>query len=191
MKKTNKRDHIISASLNLIAVHGFYRTPVSLIAKKAKVGTGTIYRYFESKDILITNLHNKLESEIFAAITEGYSDKKTIRERYIYLCTKLLRYFLENPVHFRFLEQYYHSPYGMSIQKKRILGNPRERDEFGDLFEQGIAQQVLKDLPIFVHADITFGPLFALARDVILGIVVMNDVLIMKSIEACWDGLKR
>jgi len=191
MKRANKRDHIASASLDLIAARGFHRTPVSLIAKTANVGTGTIYRYFESKDILITKLFHELERKIFDAITVGYSDEKPIRERYIYLCTKLLKYFLDNPIHFRFLEQYYHSPYGMSAQRINILSEPGERDEFRNLFKQGISRQILKDLPIFVHADLTFSILFALARDVILDIVDRNDALILKSIEACWDGLKR
>ena len=181
----------MKTSLSLIAAHGFHRTPVSLIAKRAKVSVGTIYIYFESKDILIMNLYHELESKIFAAVTTGYSDTKSIRERYIYLCTKLLRYFLENPVHFRFLEQYYHSPYGMSTQEGKVLRGSRDQNEFHNLFQQGIAQQVLKDLPVFVFEDLTFSLLFALARNVILGVFMLNDALIFTSIEACWDGLKR
>jgi len=111
-KKTNKRDDIIHASLDLIAEYGFHATPMSLIAEKAGVGAGTIYRYFESKDVLIADVFAELEARITAWITEGYADAKPLRERFIHLCEKLLRYFLDNPVHFRFMEQYYNSPYG-------------------------------------------------------------------------------
>jgi AcrR family transcriptional regulator len=191
VKKSDKRDDIIRASLDLIAEHGFHDAPMSLIAQKAGVGAGTIYRYFESKDILIRELFRELEGEITAVLTEGYSEEQPSRERFIYLCTRLLQYFLAHPLHFRFMEQYYNSPYGTSLRRDKFLEKSSERDAFMDLFKQGIARQVLKDLPIFVHAALTFGPLISLLRDHTLGLIVLDDALITKSIEACWDGIKR
>jgi len=177
--------------LDLIAEHGFHDAPMSLIAQKAGVGAGTIYRYFESKDILIRELFLELEGEITAVLTEGYSEEQPSRERFIYLCTRLLQYFLAHPLHFRFMEQYYNSPYGTSLRRDKFLEKSNDRDAFMDLFKQGIARQVLKDLPIFVHSALTFGPLISLLRDHTLGLIVLDDSLITKSIEACWDGIKR
>jgi hypothetical protein len=48
-----------------------------------------------------------------------------------------------------------------------------------------------KDLPLFMQAALAFGPLISLVRDHTLGLIVLDDELIMKSIEACCDGLKR
>jgi len=59
------------------------------------------------------------------------------------------------------------------------------------LFTQGVAQQVLKDFPLAVLFDLTFGPLVALARNHILGFIVLDDALIARTVEACWDGVKR
>lgn len=190
MKKSDKRDDIIRSSLDLIAEHGFHDAPMSLIAQKAGVGAGTIYRYFESKDILIRELFHELEEQITAFLTEGYSEEQPSRERFVYLCTKLLQYFLAHPLHFRFLEQYYNSPYGVSLRRGKLLEKSSNQDAFMDLFKQGIAQKVLKDLPVFVHAALTFGPLISLVRDHTLGLIILDDDLIRKSIEACWDGIK-
>ena len=63
MKSSDKRDEIMKAAMELIAEHGF-RAPIAEIAEKAGVGAGTIYRYFESKDELITELHRELEKKI-------------------------------------------------------------------------------------------------------------------------------
>jgi len=57
MKNSDKRAEIIRAALELIAEHGFHGAPMAMIAEKAGVAAGTIYRYFESKDVLITELH--------------------------------------------------------------------------------------------------------------------------------------
>jgi AcrR family transcriptional regulator len=182
MKKSDKRDDIIRVSLELIAEHGFHGAPMAMIAEKAGVGAGTIYRYFENKDALIKALHREVEKKVIAALTEGYSDEKSIRERFIYLCSMLLKYFVSHPLYFRFLEQYYNSPYGVSLRRDKILRKSDNRDIFTDLFEQGTARQAMKDLPLPV--------LIALARDHTLGLLELDDALIIKSVEACWDGIK-
>jgi AcrR family transcriptional regulator len=192
VKKPDKREDIMRVSLELIAEHGFHGAPMAMIADKAGVGAGTIYRYFESKDILITELFRELEAKIVAALADGYCEEKPIRERFIFLCTKLLKYFVACPLHCRFMEQYFNSPYGVSLKKDKFLGKSSDRgDAFMNLFKQGTAQQVLKDLPLFVHAALTFSPLTALARDHTLELITLDDAMIMKSIEACWDGIKR
>ncbi|MDA8403839.1 MAG: helix-turn-helix domain containing protein, partial [Desulfobacteraceae bacterium] len=51
MAKEDKRNNIILAAMTLIAEQGFYGTSMSMIAEKAGVGIGTIYRYFEDLEI--------------------------------------------------------------------------------------------------------------------------------------------
>jgi len=191
MKDSDKRGEIIQAALELIAEQGFHGAPMAMIADKAGVGAGTIYRYFENKDVLITELYRKLEEKIMAALQEGYSVGKPLRERFLHLGTALLRYFIAHPLYFRYMEQYYNSPYGASMRRDKLLGKSDNRYIFKDLFEQGISQQVLKDLPILVLFALAFGPMFALARDHILGFAILDDTVIVQSIEACWDGIKR
>ena len=49
----DKRTDILQSALELIAERGFHGAPISEIAQKANVAAGTIYRYFENKDLLI------------------------------------------------------------------------------------------------------------------------------------------
>ena len=48
IKESDKSTAILEAALALFAERGYDGTPVPLIAEKAGVGAGTIYRYFES-----------------------------------------------------------------------------------------------------------------------------------------------
>jgi AcrR family transcriptional regulator len=191
MKESDKRGDIIQASLDLIVEHGFHGAPMSMIAKKAGVGAGTIYRYFENKDVLITELHRELEEQLVATCTEGYSKEKPIRERFFYCGITLLRYFVAHPITFRFIEQYYNSPYGVALRRNKSSYKSSARTIFNDLFEQAKAEQIIKDLPLFVHAALVVGPIVSLVRDHILGVVELDDAIIMESIEAIWDGIKR
>ena len=53
MDTKDKRQAILTATMELIAEHGFHGAPALMIAKRADVATGSIYTYFENKDALI------------------------------------------------------------------------------------------------------------------------------------------
>jgi AcrR family transcriptional regulator len=55
-KTTNQKDHILETALKLFATHGYASTPVSLIAKKAKVSQGLLYNFFKSKEELLRTM---------------------------------------------------------------------------------------------------------------------------------------
>ncbi len=191
MKTSDKRSDIMQAVLDLIAEQGFHRTPMAEIAAKAGVAAGTIYRYFESKDVLIIELHRELEGKIMTVLQGGYPSGRPLRERFLYLLTELIRYFITNPHHFRYMEQYYNSPYGISVHRDKLLGKSGNHDILMDIFEQGIEQQVLKEFPKAVLFSLAFGPLISLMRDHIAGFIVLDDSLIEQFTEACWDAIKR
>ena len=191
MVKAGKRDEIVRAALELIAEHGFHGAPMAMIADRAGVGAGTIYRYFENKDVLINELYREVEAKLYAVLLEGYSTEKTFRERFLHLGTALLQFFIENPLDFRYLEQFHNSPYGVAFRRDKILGKKGGCDVFRELFDEGISRQVMKDLPLVILFALAFGPLLAVARDHILGFIKLDDQLIARTIEACCDGIRR
>lgn len=191
MKKPEKRDEIIRAALEVIAEYGFHGSPMALIAEKAGVGAGTIYLYFESKDVLINEVFKEIEKEIIAVLMENHTVGKDLREKFLHFSTLLLNYFITHPIHFRYVEQYHNSPYGVSLRRERMLSKSEDIDIFREIFEEGIAQQVLKDFSLPVLYALAFGPLITLIRDHILGIIVLDNSLIRQTMAACWDGIKR
>ena len=191
MSKPDKRDEIVRAALELIAEHGFHGAPMAMIAERAGVGAGTIYRYFENKDVLIHELYRELEEKLYPILADGYDVQHTIRGRFIHLGTALLRYFIEHPLDFRYLEQFHNSPYGVAFRREKLLGKREKADPFCALLHEGAEQQVIKELPLTVLAALAFGPLLSVARDHILGFIILDDELVDRTIEACWDGLKR
>ncbi len=191
MAASDKREEVVRVALELIAKYGFHGAPISLIAKQANVGTGTIYRYFESKDVLITELYQDLEERMYPVILEGYISDNPIRQRFRHIGTALLRYLIENPVDFRYLEQFHNSPYGAAYRRSMILGEKEGRDVFRELFEDGVAQQVMKDLPLIIQFALSFGPLMAVARDHILNFIELDEHLISLTVDACWDSVRQ
>ncbi len=188
---SDKRNDILQAALELIAERGFHGAPMAEIAEKAGVAAGTIYRYFDSKEVLITELYRELEEEIGAVLRKDYPIKRPLRERFLYLISGLLRYFILHPLHFRYMEQYFNSPYGIALHRDRLLGKSDNQDILMDIFERGIEQHAIKRLPKAVLFSLAFGPMISLMRDHVMGFVVLEPPLIDQITEACWDAIKR
>lgn len=193
MAKDDKREAILQATLELVAEHGFHDAPCSMIAERAGVAAGTIYRYFENKDELIVVLYRELETKINETLLQGYSQEAPFRERFVHLVSGLLQYFIASPLEFKYIEQFHHSPYGVAFRRDKMLGQgaPEDCNIYCELFKQGVAQQVIKDLPLLLLFDLAFGPIISVARNHILNFIKLDDELIRTIAESCWDSLKR
>jgi AcrR family transcriptional regulator len=186
-----KRSEIMQAALEIISARGFHGAPMAEIAERAGVAAGTIYRYFESKEVLISELHRELEEGINAKLLAGYPSAQPLRERFLYLAQTVIRHFIANPLHFSYMEQFLNSPFGITRHRDTLLGKPGKHDMVMSIFTEGTAQQILKDLPKAVLFSLAFGPLIALMRDHRLGFVTLDDALIEQISEASWDAIRR
>ncbi len=191
MEKRDKRGDIIQAALELIAAQGFHGAPMSEIAAKAGGAAGTIYRYFSSKDELIVAIYRTLEDMMIEAILEESSGGRPVRERFLALQRASIRYFIVHPLHFRFMEQFYNSPYGDTMRRDSLLGKPGKHSLLIDIFSEGIAQGILKDFPLPIIFSLATGPMVFLIRDHIIGFISLDDALIERTTEACWDAIRR
>jgi hypothetical protein len=79
----------------------------------------------------------------------------------------------------------------VTLRRERLLGKARDIDLFRHLLQEGIDRQALKDMPLPLHFALAFGPILSLLRDHILGFVELDDALIQKAVDACWDGVRR
>jgi AcrR family transcriptional regulator len=191
MNSLNKRSEIMTVAMKLLAENGFHRVPMSMIATRANVAVGTIYLYFAGKDDLITALFQELENKIVATVREGFPTEGPIRERFLYLTGKILRFLIDNPLHFRYIEQFMNSPYGISRRRDKFLDKTGHDDILMPLFEEAIAEHIVKNIPIIGLFSLAIAPLIFLARDHILGFLTLDEALIQQTTEACWDAVKR
>ena len=108
---TDKRSDILKATLGLISEHGFHGAPMSKVAEEAGVGAGTIYRYFENKDDLITELFMELKREFSAAMLAGLNPDQSTEEIFRRVWLNTFTYCVQHPQEMLFLEQYHNSPF--------------------------------------------------------------------------------
>ncbi|HEY6000908.1 MAG TPA: TetR/AcrR family transcriptional regulator [bacterium] len=185
-----KREAIIRAALELVGEHGFHGSPMAQIAERAGVAAGTIYRFFDSKDALIREIKTSLDGQILDAVAQGYPAGGSVRERFLHVQRRVIGYFVASPLQFRFLEQFHFSPYGLDARREQVFGKKR-RNLIADLIEEGLAQRIVKDLPLPILYALAFGPVIEVCRDHILEFVTLDERLIERTVEACWDAIRR
>ncbi len=80
-----KYQRILDAAVEVIAERGYFKSPVSEIAKRAGVADGTVYLYFKSKDdVLRTAIDRRFET-FYQQIAEAFLTIEGPREQLEYI----------------------------------------------------------------------------------------------------------
>jgi AcrR family transcriptional regulator len=77
---TDEKQKILDESTKIFLKEGFYKTPMDEIARKLRISKKTIYKYFDSKEVLVKDVvHNFLlqNKTIILGILESDSDAVT------------------------------------------------------------------------------------------------------------------
>lgn len=68
------RKAILAAAERVFEQSGFYAARMADIAKEAGVGVGTLYNYFENKDVILAEILDALHDEFMAALQSNARD---------------------------------------------------------------------------------------------------------------------
>jgi len=190
-KKIKKQTLILNATIDLIAENGFHASPASQIAERAGVGIGTIYRYFENKDVLIHEVFKDVENRMTKGVFQYDDESLPVKERFTLILTKLINYLIEHPNDFKLLEQFYNSPYGIKKRREDSLSNDQDKlNPLKKLLDYAKNRQIIKDMPRDMLCGFSFGSITFLIKDHFIGILDLNNENIQMIVEACWDAIK-
>jgi AcrR family transcriptional regulator len=81
LKGEQTRELILKSALELLEEHGYEKTTMRAIAKRAGVSLGNAYHYFGSKELLIQAFYHRLHEEHLAATRPALERETTFKER--------------------------------------------------------------------------------------------------------------
>ena len=102
---------ILPAAPDLFAKRPFPGSPVPLLAERAGVAAGTIYRYFPSKEALLNAVYQRWKGELRRRLLEEQPSDAEPAEAFRHWWRSLVAFVREHPVAFEFLELHHHEPY--------------------------------------------------------------------------------
>jgi AcrR family transcriptional regulator len=184
-----KREAIINAALKLFTERGFDGTPTALISKEAGVATGTLFRYFPTKEALINSAYSTAKGNLVRAMRDGLEDRKTMESKMRLIWGNTIRWGLRNPDELLFLEQFAASPYITRITEEEAM---RQFEFFGELIEQGVSGGKLKDIHRGLMIEMMFSACIAVIKKILAHrLHDQTEMLIDSSFELVWGGLAR
>lgn len=184
--KQDKRKVILQATLELLGEHGFHGTPISLIADRAGVGAGTIYRYFQNKEELINELFTEIKRRVIRAMLEDYREEGTYKERFKHLWKNLVTYCIQNPMEFHFVEQYRYAPFMKNSTREETFIILAPIMQF---FIESKRAKAMKELPLYTIVSLLYGPIVSLSKLHIDNNQTLTEARIDQAAEACWDAV--
>jgi AcrR family transcriptional regulator len=81
MGDKKRRVTILEAAGRLFGHYGPAKTTISDIAKEARVGVGTVYLEFRSKDAILSTLSSRRHARVLVAVERAWSDGRPAPER--------------------------------------------------------------------------------------------------------------
>jgi AcrR family transcriptional regulator len=106
-----KRARILEAALELFETRGFDGVAVPEIALKAGVATGTIYRYFETKEALVNALYRHWKKQYNEVVLAQPYEGATPRQTFSHYWQRMTLFARAFPRAIRFMDLHHHAAY--------------------------------------------------------------------------------
>lgn len=154
----DKREKIIETALKLFVDNGFHGTATSKIAQEAGIANGTLFNYFKTKDELVIALYLSVKDDMADFLAKNTINSGGLKEVMKSQFLASLFWALDNPLKFRFIQQFHSSPYLDKLEQDIIQSQALPHLT---LIQAGIDQGIIKQLPVdFIYAiisSLTFG----------------------------------
>jgi len=111
VKEPAKRTAILDAALSLFVERTYDGTAMPLVAERAGVGAGTIYRYFENKEALVNALYRRCQANLAYRIIDTAPHGAPARDLFHHIWWGLCNFAREEPQASAFLEMHHHDLY--------------------------------------------------------------------------------
>ena len=184
----DKREQILAAALALFSTKGYHGTAVPEIADLARVGAGTVYRYFENKEALVNELFRHWKGLLFSHLMAGFPVGGKPREQFHALFSRLTDFAQTHARALDFLELHHHGEYldAQSIAvEQNLLGAIRA------IVIHAQNERVLKPLPPEILGGIVYGAFMGLVTMNRKGILEMTPKVVETAEELLWEAIRR
>ncbi|WP_338779871.1 TetR/AcrR family transcriptional regulator [Metabacillus sp. FJAT-52054] len=183
-----KHGSILRATLELISEHGFHGTSMSKVAKKAGVSAGIIYHYFSNKDELINELYIGVKRDFSEMIIKRLDESQSLRKQIRELVKSTIEVSVRRPEEMLFMEQFLQSPYNRPQIQDTVN---TYYEPIMNVFNKAKQEQIIKPLPDPVIFALTLDVAVSLAKQHAAGSLHMDEELIEKVTEACWESIRQ
>ena len=191
-KDENKEAAIREKALEMIVEEGFDGLSMGRLAKAANVSPATIYLYFENREDLLNQIFIDINQKFTENTLEGFDTEMPFEAGMWVQWKNRMKYTLKYPLHFRFIEQFMHSPQVHALKQK----DGAFKKAMGAFFHNCKKRGDIPDMEVELFWAIAYGPLYGLMRFHLNGRSMMgnefklDEVKLRQTFEMAMKGFK-
>lgn len=187
VNEPTKRTAILDAALNLFVERTYDGTAMPLVAERAGVGAGTIYRYFENKEALVNALYRRCQADLAYRIIDSVPLGLPSRHTFHHIWQGLCDFAREEPEASAFLEMHHHDLY---LEPESLEYRNRIRKMAYDVITEGQAKGEMRAGPPFLLAFLVTGAYIGLLKAARERGEVLTDDMITLAEDSVWKMLE-
>jgi AcrR family transcriptional regulator len=187
-RKAATRERIVGAALDQVAEGGYSSASVQVVARRAGVAVGTVYRHFPSKADLFAEVFRRASQRELDVVTEvAAPDGRPAPERVAAAVEAFCRRALAGPV---LAYSLIAEPVDPSVESERLRLRRGYRDAFAAVLQDGIDEGVLEPHAADTVAAALVGALGeALVGPLSGGHARRNEALVASLVQFCLNAL--
>jgi AcrR family transcriptional regulator len=182
-----KRAQILDAALREFSLHGFYGSTIPEIAARAKVGNGTIYRYFDTKEALLNALYQYWKVEVMRQCLTEIPSTGPFRQQFHVFWRQLAQFARYNPIPFAFLELHHHAPY---LDEKSRQCEEESRLAAAQFIEFACGMKVIKNVQPELLMGLVCGALVGMVKASWQGLLKLDDKTLDDAEQCVWEAIR-
>jgi AcrR family transcriptional regulator len=187
MQAADKREAILAAALDLFNELSFNGTPMPLVAQRAGVGAGTIYRYFESKEALGNAVYQRCKLAMQHHLAERVRPDLTPRQAFGVMWRALWEFFRDNPAACRFLETHNHARY---LDAASVATSDAVFAAICDFVRHGQAAGAIRSGDPAVLIAMALGAFIGLVKESDAGRFALDESVVAAAEASVWSMLE-
>lgn len=187
-KNMSKRTKILTAAEAILAEHGFYGFSMHNLAETAGVAAGTIYRYFDNKEVLMDALQEFIREEAAKDMFAGWTEALLPKQKYDLIWQNVFNAVIENPKRLTVIEMLHHVP---NIKHAEItLFEEVSFKHLIELYQQGIDNKQFLNWEVSALIAVSFDTSITLAKKVICGRLTPTQQQLKQVRDASWATIQ-
>lgn len=186
-KTGDKQTAIKRATIAEVVATGSSAASVNMIAKRAGIAVGTIYRYYESKDHLLRATYLTVKADVHAAIVSSLSSQVGSRANIRSMWFAILDFAQTHPKAFLFAEVVLNDLILTDEERKQIDGMAQE---IRAVIERAIEEKVVRDLNINAVVTLLSAPVLRLGRAAAMSGTAPEPSYAEDVFKLCWHAIE-
>lgn len=186
-KSIDKRNALVQATIGLVNNSGFHATPMSKIAKMAKVSPATIYLYFDNKQDLLNQTYIEVKGEYTKYAFDSFDAKMPVEAGFKLIWHRIADFKLHECENAMFLAQCDNTPI---IDEESRQEGIKHLQPLLDLWERGKNEGIIKPISDYLLYAYAINPLSFLMMAQKRGAFILDKTHIEHAYEAAWSSIK-